>query len=305
MTTTQTPVDALAAQARELVLLANKFGTRQFAGEIVECLRDCANQLEASARALAAIPAANTELAAMARAAAFDIACVPREETRKACDMLKQCAAALEPPTPPKALAQDVQGEHPAPYRCLKPHCPPRCSGCNHAIPVTDTPRMLMVNLLDQLAFDDLGLPFEQGDSLAVDAARAWLCSPTPSAEQGYTDGGRNMFFEGRFEGESERDQKRRLQWADDMRAAFERHTGNGWFDKDWFAETGIWTAAWNAALRASSPAEPISIDEIRKWASRRVSCLPPAGVTDMIAFLEEGVRWGEAQHGIVTKEYT
>lgn len=48
---------------------------------------------------------------------------------------------------------------------------------------------------------------------------------------------------------------------------------------------------------------QPLSLDEIRAWAVRRTSALGPEGITDPIAFLEDGVRWGEAQHGIVTKE--
>lgn len=71
--------------------------------------------------------------------------------------------------------------------------------------------------------------------------------APQQEAPAGHTDGGRNMFYEGRFDGESEREQKARLCWADDMRAAFERHTGNGWFDKDWHRETALWAAAWRA----------------------------------------------------------
>ena len=67
----------------------------------------------------------------------------------------------------------------------------------------------------------------------------------------GHTDGGRNMFYEGRFDGESQREQQARLRWANDMRAAFERHTGNGWFDKDWRTETGLWSSAWHACLAA------------------------------------------------------
>lgn len=70
-------------------------------------------------------------------------------------------------------------------------------------------------------------------------------------AGMGHTDGGRNMFYEGRFDGESKREQQARLRWANDMRAAFERHTGNGWFDKDWRTETGLWSSAWHACLAA------------------------------------------------------
>ena len=72
---------------------------------------------------------------------------------------------------------------------------------------------------------------------------------PAQDEREGYTDGGRNMFYEGTFEGETARLRDARLRWANDMRAAFERHTGNGWFDRDWHQETGIWAAAWRAAL--------------------------------------------------------
>ena len=85
----------------------------------------------------------------------------------------------------------------------------------------------------------------------ALAAGQATVAQPpTPSpqvaqqapagAGMGHTDGGRNMFYEGRFDGESQREQQARLRWANDMRAAFERHTGNGWFDKDWRTETGL-----------------------------------------------------------------
>lgn len=75
--------------------------------------------------------------------------------------------------------------------------------------------------------------------------------------------------------------------------------------------------AGWNgvdmkafvlARLATPSPQaekQPLSLDEIQAWAVRRMSALGTEGVTDPVAFLEEGVRWGEAQHGIVTKEST
>jgi len=75
--------------------------------------------------------------------------------------------------------------------------------------------------------------------------------APAGAGMGGHTDGGRNMFYEGRFDGESQREQQARLRWANDMRAAFERHTGNGWFDKDWRTETGLWSSAWHACLAA------------------------------------------------------
>jgi len=72
------------------------------------------------------------------------------------------------------------------------------------------------------------------------------------------TDGGRNMFFEGLFPNESERERAQRLRWANDMRAGFESHFGQSWFDKDWFRESGIWTAAWRAALAAQPTPESV-----------------------------------------------
>lgn len=78
----------------------------------------------------------------------------------------------------------------------------------------------------------------------------------------GHTDGGRNMFYEGSFDGESERQQKARLRWADAMRAAFERHTGNGWFDKDWHHETGLWAQAWRDAEKHFTTPAPSPLAE-------------------------------------------
>ncbi len=85
----------------------------------------------------------------------------------------------------------------------------------------------------------------------ATHALRASRGQAPAGAGMGHTDGGRNMFYEGRFDGESQREQQARLRWANDMRAAFERHTGNGWFDKDWRTETGLWSSAWHACLAA------------------------------------------------------
>ena len=82
-------------------------------------------------------------------------------------------------------------------------------------------------------------------------------------AGMGHTDGGRNMFYEGRFDGESQREQQARLRWANDMRAAFERHTGNGWFDKDWRTETGLWSSAWHACL-AAQPTTTAQADSVQ-----------------------------------------
>lgn len=98
--------------------------------------------------------------------------------------------------------------------------------------------------------------PHRQPAPATQQAGEAWQARAShgqapAGAGMGHTDGGRNMFYEGRFDGESQREQQARLRWANDMRAAFERHTGNGWFDKDWRTETGLWSSAWHACLAA------------------------------------------------------
>ena len=105
---------------------------------------------------------------------------------------------------------------------------------------------------------------------------RVFYTAPQPShgqapagAGMGHTDGGRNMFYEGRFDGESQREQQARLRWANDMRAAFERHTGNGWFDKDWRTETGLWSSAWHACLAAQPTPPAQAADSVQKDAAR------------------------------------
>lgn len=99
------------------------------------------------------------------------------------------------------------------------------------------------------------------------------------SAER-VTDGGRNMFFEGAFDGETVREKSARLAWANDMRAAFERHTGNGWFDKQWQHETALWAAAWrckNAALSAADAARDGSASgAFAEWLARE---MPPGTI--------------------------
>lgn len=112
-----------------------------------------------------------------------------------------------------------------------------------------------------------------------------------PASEAaGYTDGGRNMFYEGRFDGETARQQKARLRWADDMRAAFERHTGNGWFDKDWHHETGIWAAAWRDATRAQPQADAA---EPQPRLKVRLTCFPESnGKTNWTALLVREEKW-------------
>ena len=102
----------------------------------------------------------------------------------------------------------------------------------------------------------------------ATCALRASHGQAPAGAGMGHTDGGRNMFYEGRFDGESQREQQARLRWANDMRAAFERHTGNGWFDKDWRTETGLWSSAWHACL-AAQPTTTAQADSVQEDAAR------------------------------------
>ena len=74
--------------------------------------------------------------------------------------------------------------------------------------------------------------------------------------EQGYTDGGANPHYDGLFDGETDADKERRIQWAINedqlpwpgMMTAFENYYGQSWFDRDWRDETAIWAAAWKAA---------------------------------------------------------
>lgn len=74
------------------------------------------------------------------------------------------------------------------------------------------------------------------------------------------SDGGRNMFYEGRFNDETEHEQRRRLTWADSMRAAFERHFGVSWFELSYLRETSVWVAAWQAA--GAQPAKSQHYDD-------------------------------------------
>lgn len=108
------------------------------------------------------------------------------------------------------------------------------------------------------------GISRDNFERCATDAAKiARDMASAPVADQAVGNG-RNMFYEGLFDGETERQRDARLRWANDMRAAFERHTGNGWFDKDWHRETGIWAAAWKAATADSAPVadERVAINE-------------------------------------------
>ena len=103
----------------------------------------------------------------------------------------------------------------------------------------------------------------------ATHTLRASRGQAPAGAGMGHTDGGRNMFYEGRFDGESQREQQARLRWANDMRAAFERHTGNGWFDKDWRTETGLWSSAWHACLAAQPTTTAQAADSVQEDAAR------------------------------------
>ena len=105
-------------------------------------------------------------------------------------------------------------------------------------------------------------------ESAVTHALRASHGQAPAGAGMGHTDGGRNMFYEGRFDGESQREQQARLRWANDMRAAFERHTGNGWFDKDWRTETGLWSSAWHACLAAQPTTTAQAADSVQEDAN-------------------------------------
>ena len=126
------------------------------------------------------------------------------------------------------------------------------------------------INTASHAHFRVLGFTADQMRAFAdaTHTLRASHGQAPAGAGMGHTDGGRNMFYEGRFDGESQREQQARLRWANDMRAAFERHTGNGWFDKDWRTETGLWSSAWHACLAAQpSPTaqaeEAVALDHI------------------------------------------
>ena len=82
--------------------------------------------------------------------------------------------------------------------------------------------------------------------------------------EQGYTDGGANPHYDGLFDGETDADKERRIQWAINedqlpwpgMMTAFENYYGQSWFDRDWRDETAIWAAAWKAAKTHNNQAK-------------------------------------------------
>jgi hypothetical protein len=69
--------------------------------------------------------------------------------------------------------------------RCIKPHCPETCCGCNHAIRADDEVAVLVADLLTDAGVDGHGAPYEDGEHPVVDRARAFLCSrteePTPA----------------------------------------------------------------------------------------------------------------------------
>jgi len=69
-----------------------------------------------------------------------------------------------------------------APWLCIKPQCSLTCDMCNHAIRNVEGPRKLIFELLEALATDGHGAPFEEGDCAIVDKARAYLCTPEVAA---------------------------------------------------------------------------------------------------------------------------
>lgn len=77
--------------------------------------------------------------------------------------------------------------------------------------------------------------------------------------EQGHTDGGQNPYYEGLFDGETEDNKEKRIQWAMNedqlpwpgMMTAFERYYGQSWFEKSYRDETAIWAAAWKSAKQS------------------------------------------------------
>ncbi len=61
-------------------------------------------------------------------------------------------------------------------HRCIRPQCDPaKCRDCSCAINPTDEAAHVILALLNTLAVDDLGNPFEDGDHPVVDRARRWL----------------------------------------------------------------------------------------------------------------------------------
>lgn len=128
-----------------------------------------------------------------------------------------------------------------------------------------------MLSLQGELASREAEIALLKRSLLDAEADAAAPQPPTApaGAGMGHTDGGRNMFYEGRFDGESQREQQARLRWANDMRAAFERHTGNGWFDKDWRTETGLWSSAWHACLAAQPTPAAQAADSVQEDALR------------------------------------
>lgn len=61
-------------------------------------------------------------------------------------------------------------------HSCINPQCnPTKCWDCACAIPANDQTGHVVLDLLNTFAVNDLGHPFEDGDSAAVDRARQWL----------------------------------------------------------------------------------------------------------------------------------
>jgi hypothetical protein len=64
----------------------------------------------------------------------------------------------------------------PTAHACIKPQCDPaKCLDCACAITPRDEAGHVVLGLLNAFAVNDLGHPFEDGDSAAVDRTRQWL----------------------------------------------------------------------------------------------------------------------------------
>lgn len=134
----------------------------------------------------------------------------------------------------------------------------------------------------------------DTGDLVADAATASKALSAQSSGNAGElqaaTDGGRNMLYEGQFEGETERERAARLVWADDMRGAFERHTGNAWFDKDWKRDTALWAACWRAALAAQASGED-------REDTARMDALEAMGSVDLVWLSSDEVELNADRH--------
>ena len=86
-------------------------------------------------------------------------------------DQYNHLAATSTKPADEGAAVKEVH----MPHRCIKPHCPADCSGCNHTISGRDEARNLICDMLDEFANDGHGATFEDGEHPLVDRARAYL----------------------------------------------------------------------------------------------------------------------------------